>query len=275
VGEYSLAGAINLSNILYAGASLGFHSVRFYEDIVHIETDYDNHVIDFDEFQFREFNSTRGWGYTFRMGMLVRPFQMLRVGASLQLPTKYFLTDEKFTDMDAYFDSSSGIADSYESSDNGIYDYELKSPMRVQAHASLILFRMATISAAYEYVDYSSSRLEAFDYEFIDENDEIRRGFQAAHNLRAGGELRLKSLYLRTGLQFLMSPFTDTRNNAETWIYSGGLGYRTNKYYVDLSYSHSSRNDVLGMYSYTPGMNEVALNRVNGNNAMLTLGFKF
>jgi hypothetical protein len=147
--------------------------------------------------------------------------------------------------------------------------------MKVQAHASLILFRMATLSAAYEYVDYSSARLNAYDYSFVDENDEIRRGFQAAHNLKAGAELRLSSIYLRAGGQYLMSPFTDTRNNAESWIYSAGLGYRSKKFYIDFSYSYSTRNDVVGMYAYTPGVNEVAQNRVKGNNAMMTLGFKF
>jgi hypothetical protein len=275
VGEYSLAGALNLGNILYLGGSMGFHAVRFYEDIVHIETDYDDHVIDFDEFQFREFNSTRGWGWTARFGMIVRPIQILRFGASFQLPTYYYLTDEKYTDMNAFWDSSSGIQDSRKSSPNGIYNYRLRSPMRANAHASLILFRMATISASYEFVDYSSARLDAYDYGFVDENEEIRRGFQAAHNLRAGAELRLSSVYLRAGTQYLMSPFTDARNNAESWIYSGGLGYRTKKFFIDFSYSYSTRNDVVGMYSYTPGVNEVALNKVNGNNAMFTVGFKF
>jgi len=275
VGEYSLAGALNLGNILYIGGSMGFHAVRYYEDIVHVETDYDDHVIDFDEFQFREFNSTRGWGWTARMGIIVRPVQILRFGASFQLPTYYFLKEEKYTDMNAYWDNSSGIQDSRKNSPNGVYNYELKSPMRANAHASVILFRMATFSASYEYVDYSSARLDAYDYGFADENDEIRRGFQAAHNLRAGAELRLSSLYLRAGGQYLMSPFTDTRNNAESWIYSGGVGYRTKKFFMDFSYSYSTRDDVMGMYSYTPGVNEVALNRVNGNNAMCTVGFKF
>ncbi len=275
IGEYSIAGAFNFGNLLYFGATAGFHSVRFYEDIYHMETDLDNHVIDFDQFQFREFNSTRGWGYTFRFGMILRPFQMLRVGASVQLPTYYYLTDEKYTDMASRWDNSSGIADASYSSPNGIYNYRLKSPLRANAHASLILFKMATFSVSYEFVDYSSAKLDASDYKFMDENDEIRRGFQAAHNLRAGAEVRLGSVYLRAGGQHLMSPFTDTRNNAESWIYSGGLGFRTKQFNVDLSYAYSTRNDVIGMYSYTPGVNEVAHNQVTGNTMMCTLGFKF
>jgi len=275
IGEYSLSGALNFSNLLYFGATLGIHSVRFYEDIYHTEMDNDDHVLDFDSFRFREFNSTRGWGYTARFGMILRPVQLLRIGASVQLPTYYRLTDEKFTDMNSYWDSSSGITDAYEGSPNGIYDYKLKTPFRASANASLILSRLATISAGYEYVDYSSARLDAYDYKFIDENDQVRQGFQATHNLSAGAEIRLNSLYLRGGTQYLMSPFSDTRNDADTWVYSAGFGIRVQKIYLDMSYSHSNRNEVYGMYAYTPGANEVSLNEVNGNNMMITVGFKF
>lgn len=275
IGEYSLAGAFNFSNLLYFGATLGIHAVRFYEDIVHTETDLDDHVIDFDQFQFREFNNTRGWGYTMRFGMILRPIQLLRIGATFQLPTYYSLSDEKFTDMAAYWDSSSGLEDSFKSSPNGVYTYKLKTPFRVNANASVILFRLATVSAGYEYVDYSSARLDAYDYKFFDENEEIRRGFQAAHNFKAGAELRLSSFYLRGGGQYMMSPFTDTRNDAESWIYAGGFGFRTRKAYFDMSYSHATRTDVYGMYSPTPGSNEVVLNDVRANNLLFTIGFKF
>ncbi|MCK5136093.1 MAG: hypothetical protein KAR19_09930 [Bacteroidales bacterium] len=275
IGEYSISGAFNFSNLLYFGATFGIHSVRFYEEIYHTETDHDDHVLDFDSFRFREFNNTKGWGYTFRFGMIFRPVQVVRVGASFHIPTYYYLTDEKFTDMKSYFDSGSGIPDGSASSPSGLYDYRLKTPFHVNAHASVILFKMATFSAEYEYVDYSSSRLDAYDYKFFDENDRIRQDFQAAHNLKAGAEVRLGTLYLRAGTQYLMSPFTDTRNNAEIWIYSGGIGVRTKSAFFDISYSHSSQSEVYGMYAFEPGSNEVAINQVNGNNLMFTLGFKF
>ena len=275
IGEYSLSGAFNFSNLLYFGATMGIHAVRFYEDIYHTETDHDDHVLDFDSFRFREFNSTRGWGYTARFGMILRPIHILRIGASFQLPTYYRLTDEKYTDMDSYWDSSSGIDDASEGSPNGIYDYKLKTPFRASANASLILSKFATLSAGYEYVDYSAARLKAYDYQFFDENDQIRQDFRAAHNLKAGAEIRLNSLYLRAGGQYLMSPFTDSRNDAETWVYSGGIGIRTPKVYFDMSYIHSSRNEVYGMYAYEPGVNEVSLNEINSHNLMFTVGFKF
>jgi hypothetical protein len=249
--------------------------VRFYEDIYHTETDYDNHVLDFDSFRFREFNSTRGVGYTGRFGIIVRPIPMLRIGASFHLPTYYRLTDQKYTDMASTWDNGSGIQDATEGSPNGIYDYKLRSPFRVNANASLILFEMATVSFGYEYVDYKDAELKGYDYNFFDENNNISQNFKAVNNMMAGAEFRFSSLYLRGGMQYLMSPYSDTRNSAESWVYSGGFGVRTPRLYFDMSYSHANRNEVYGMYAYRPGVNQVSLNEINHNNIMFTVGFRF
>ena len=275
IGEYSLSGAFNYSNLIYFGATIGIHSVRFYEDIYHEEMDRNDQVALFDSFRFREFNTTRGVGYTFRLGMIIRPVQLVRIGASFQIPTYYHLTDEKNTDMASYWENGSGFMDGTASSPDGIYDYRLKTPLHASAHASVILFRMATFSAGYEFVDYSTADLDAYDYKFFDENYRIRQDFRSTHNIKAGAEVRLGTLYLRAGTQYLMSPFMDTENNAESWIYSGGVGVRNKRAFFDISYTHSNRTEVYGLYASQPGLNEVSINHLNGNNLMVTLGFKF
>ncbi|HER09441.1 MAG TPA: hypothetical protein ENO20_11090 [Bacteroides sp.] len=274
IGEYSLSGAFNFNNLVYLGASLGIHAVRFNEDIYHEETDLDDRVLDFESFRFREFNSTRGWGYTARFGMIIRPTQLFRVGASFQIPTYYRLTDEKTTDMNSYWDRGSGIPDAEATSPEGIYDYRLKTPFHAGAQASLIFSKMATISAAYEYIDYSSARLDAYDYKFFPENDRIRQDFKSTHNISAGAELRLGKVYFRAGTRYLMSPFTDTRNDADTWIYTGGLGMRNDRISFDVSFAHSSTREVYGLYAIEPGVNEVSINNIRGNNVMCTLGIR-
>jgi hypothetical protein len=275
IGEYSLSGAVNFSNFLYMGATFGIHALRFYEDIYHTESDVEDQVLDFDSFRFREYNSTRGVGYTGRFGLILRPFQLLRVGATFHLPTYYRLTDEKYTDMSSTWDNGSGIPDTTAISPNGIYDYRLQTPFRANANASLILFRVATFSAGYEFVDYSTNKLDAYDYKFIDENDQIRQDMQAAHNVNAGAELRIESFYLRAGAKYLMSPFSDDRNNAETFIYTGGIGIRTKQLVFDVSYSHANRTEVHALYAFEPGTNEVSINDLTNHNLMFTLGYKF
>jgi len=275
IGEYTLSGAFNFNNFLYLGATMGIQSLRFNEEIYHMESDPNDVIAEFDNFRFREYNNTRGVGYNMRFGMIIRPFQTLRVGASFQIPTYYRLTEEKFTDISSTWDPGSEIPSGDASSPNGIYDYKLKSPMKASAHASLILFEMATVSAAYEYIDYSTARLDAYDDKFFEENDEIQRTLQAVHNLKAGAELRINSVYFRGGIQYLASPYADSRNNADEFIYSGGLGVRSKGVFFDMSYAYGSSNEVYGLYSATPGYNEVSLNSVNRNNLLVTLGLKF
>ena len=147
--------------------------------------------------------------------------------------------------------------------------------MKVNAHASLILFRMATLSAAYELTDYSAARLEAYSNAFSEENSRISQNYQVVHNLKAGAEIRISSVYFRGGLQYLMSPYTDPQNNAEEIIYSCGIGVRSKNMFFDMSYAYGNKEEVYSLYSPAPGVNEVSINQVNRNNFMVTMGFKF
>ena len=245
------------------------------QGITQNETSFSIGVEYFDSFRFREFNRTRGVGYTGKFGIILKPIHMLRIGASVHLPTYYRLTDEKFTDMYSTWDSNTGFPDESASSPNGVYDYRLNTPFRFNGNAAVVLGKIAIISAGYEYVDYSEARLSAYDYKFFDENDRIRSKFQAAHNISTGAELRLGMLYLRGGLQYRMSPYYDTRNNAETLIYSGGIGVRSKGISFDLSYAYSTYTEVYGLYEITPGQSASSINSMTGNNLMMTLGFKF
>jgi len=275
IGEYTISGAFNYGNFLYFGATFGIHAVRFYEDIYHTESDINNTVQYFDSFRFREFNRTRGVGYTGRFGMIIKPIHLLSISAAMQLPTYYRLTDEKFTDMNSYWDSGTGFADESANSPNGLYDYKLTTPFRFSGGAAVILGKMAVISAGYEYVDYSASRLNAYDYKFFDENDQIRTAYKSTHNLKAGAEVRLSNFYLRAGTRYNMSPYVDSRVNAESWMFTGGLGMRTSNVYFDVSYAHSAYSEVYGLYAYEPGMYEYSLNDLKRNNLVFTVGFKF
>jgi hypothetical protein len=278
IGEYNISGAINVSNLVYLGATFGIHSVRFYEDIYHSESDPTDAIAYFNSFDFNEFNSTTGWGYTFRFGMIIRPMQLFRVGASVQVPTFYHLTEQKYTNASSTWDRSSGIPDGSAYSPDGVYDYTLRTPMRVNAHASVILGKAATISAAYEYVDYTRARLDAYSDKFIEENNNIRSSYQAVHCLSAGGEVRISALYLRTGMQYLRSPYRDPRNNAEQWIISGGIGFRTKHAFFDTSYSRGNRNEVYGLYDPGNGAQEssyISNLKINPNNLLFTVGLKF
>ena len=50
---------------------------------------------------------------------------------------------------------------------------------------------------------------------------------------------------------------------------------RSGPAFFDMSYAYGKSQEVYGLYSVTPGFNEVSINDVNRNNLMITLGLKF
>jgi len=278
VGEYVASAAMNFGHKLYLGGTFGLHAVRFYEDVYHTETDVDDLSPVFDSFRFGEYNSTRGYGYVFKIGMIYKPIHMLRIGASFHAPVVYNLTDDKFTDLNTYWDTNTGWEDGYESSGLFSKEYTLRTPYRASLSAAVVVGKFGLISAEYEYVDYSSADMDSPGYDFVDENIAISRDFGAAHNVMAGAELRVASTYFRAGVQYYMNPFTDDRNGSEIMVYSGGIGFRGNPVFLDLSYSLTTSSELYGLYQYAPEFEdgfERSFNDYNRSNIMLTLGYKF
>lgn len=278
VGEYVASAAMNIGHTLYLGGTFGLHAVRFYEDIYHTETDVNDLEPEFDSFRFGEYNSTRGYGYVFKVGMIFKPIHSIRIGASFHAPVVYKLTDDKFTELDAYWDTNAGLEDGYASSGLFSKEYTLRTPYRASLSAAMVLGKLGLISAEYEYVDYSSADMDSPGYDFVDENIAISQDFGKAHNVKAGAELRLASTYFRAGVQYYMNPFTDDRNGSDIMVYSGGIGFRGNPVYLDLSYSLSTSSELYGLYHHSPdiaGGFERSVNDYNRSNIMLTLGYKF
>ena len=277
IGEYTFSGALNINHTLYFGATIGINALRYYEDVYHTETDVNNLEPEFHSFRFREFYRTRGVGYNFKLGVIFKPIHMLRIGASFHSPTLYNLDDEKFTDMNSTWDSSTGFPDESASSAKYAKEYQLQTPLKASVSAALLLGRLGLVSAEYEFVDYTKANLDSPGYKFFDENDAIRNEFNSTHNLKAGAEIRLNPLYLRGGLQYYMSPFENERNGSDVWVYSAGLGVRSNNTFLDVAYTLGTRSEAYGLYAHQPdqGLYEVSMNDYTMNKVMVTMGVKF
>jgi long-subunit fatty acid transport protein len=278
VGEYVASAALNIGHKLYLGGTFGLHAVRFYEDIYHSETDVQDEEPEFSSFRFGEYNTTRGYGYVFKVGFIFKPVHMIRIGASFHAPVVYKLTDDKFTDLYTYWDTNSGLEDGYVSSGMFSKEYTVRTPYRASLSTAVVLGKLGLVSAEYEYVDYSSADMDSPGYDFVDENIAISRDFGKAHNIKAGAELRLNNTYFRAGMQYYMNPFTDERNGSDIMVYSGGIGFRGNPVFVDLSYSLTTSSELYGLYQHSPEFEdgfERSFNDYNRSNIMLTLGYKF
>ncbi|MBE0640623.1 MAG: outer membrane protein transport protein [Bacteroidales bacterium] len=270
LNEFVLSMGANYSDRFYLGASLGFPFIRYYESSVYSERDYDGLVDDFNEFNVYDNLEVHGSGVNFKLGMIFRATDWLRLGAALHTPTFFDMQEEYSTTMNSSFDNG----DSYEdSSPEGRFDYTLETPMRAIGSVAIVLGKLGLISADYEFVDYSSARLRSDTYKYFDENDAIRNSYTATGNLRVGTEWKLDNFSLRGGVALHGSPYESSINDGERTSYTFGFGLREKSYFVDFAYVRSGINE--DYYLYDPALSSAVANKHNQNSYMMTLGFRF
>lgn len=273
MNEFVMSLGANLGDRVYVGGTFAFPYIRYYEDAYYTEKDQSNTLNDFDELQIYQSLNTHGSGFNMKFGMIVRATDYFRIGAAVHSPTWYNnMTDSWSSRFFTRFDNN----DSYtQQTPVGNYDYKLETPWRAIGSASFVLWNKALISAEYEFIDYSQSKLRSRYYNFYDENKNIQQKYTQSHNLRMGGEFRMDQFAFRAGFGYSSSPFDSDINNGEKFYYSGGLGYREKNFFLDLAYVRSSSNEDYYFY----GSENVSFNPVKNhlvaNNILLTLGFRY
>lgn len=290
INEYSLSAGLNFNHKLYLGASIGIVDVYYRESSELLEWDKQNNSDFFNELQFNSYLKTTGTGYNGKIGVIFKPVNELRFGASLHTPTFYNLHDYFRTSMVSNAADEDGVMGNFEAnSPNSDYDYDLETPLRATLSAAYVFGKKGLISIDYEYADYGSSSLRrgGDGYNFVDENSEITEAYKGAGNLRIGGELLATSnISLRAGFENYGSPYNaeafganQPNADAKLNVYSAGLGYRTGGFFFDIAYRYSKSNSFDLLYPEPPTdfyqMPQMAEFDEVKNNVMFTLGFKF
>lgn len=285
INEWSFTLGGNYDNKLFLGASLGIITVRYVERSSHTETD----VADYNDFQQFVFNrrvSTKGTGFSFKLGAIYRPIQALRLGASVHLPIFYSLTDEESSSMKSWFDTGeyySAVPTTSTGNPMGrrIKEFGLSTPLRFNTGAALILGRLGLVSLDYELVDYSTIRLRETDGgdSFTGTNNLMSDVYRPIHNLRIGGELKLNNIAFRGGYGLYQSPYASGQmnDNSSYSVLSAGFGIRESNFFLDFGYAMSSLEERFYPF-YFEGMPIGSLpseNTYNNNSFKVTFGFRF
>lgn len=285
VSEFNFSAAANISNQIYIGGSIGLVDLRYTSDSQYEEAgrarEYDaagnltgsniNYKLLFNQSQI-----TKGSGVNGRVGVIVRAAEGLRLGATLQTPT-WFVIDDSYTEGLDNRGTVRGTTDS-ETYD---FTYNLRTPLKGSLGASYVIAGQAIISADVDFIDYASTRLSAnsgnSDSELFRKNNaEIRSNYKSAVNYRVGGEYKINNISLRAGYGVNGSPYkTDNDGFFDTKMYSGGLGYRVNNYFIDLAYQRVEANNTFSPYNLSTGTEPVADAKNTVNNVFLTLGLRF
>lgn len=247
VGETSVAYAGNYSNRLYIGAGLSIRRIIFEKEFTYTERDDADSSETFNSLTAKSTQSDRATAIAFRGGAVYRVNDFVRLGASAMIPLDYTVNSEYSYSMNS--DLSQGT---HFNQLDGTFKYKIRTPARYTASLAVVVGKRGIISADYEAVDYSRSKLVDNAGVFDNTNDAIRTKLQTTGNIRVGGEMRFDDMYLRGGYQLLGDPYASSTNNQQVQIYSIGGGYRDNYMFFDIAYNYSSQQK--DYYPYNPGL---------------------
>jgi len=256
--------------------------VRYIEESIFEEADVHNEISYLNNYQFRQYLATHGYGINLKLGMIYRVADWVRLGAAFHTPTFYSMTDEYSSTLQAKFDNGYAYT---AISPAGVYDYNLTSPMRAIGSVAFIVGKSGLISADYEFVDYSEANFDAPDFSFSSANDAIQRKYTASGNLKIGTEWKYQNFSFRGGYAMYGSPFSSAYKTPGADMskncYSIGMGMRDHDYFIDFAYVFTQGTEYFQQYTLDNPDNDPAkivpgsTNKISTNNISFTFGVKF
>lgn len=277
LAETAVTFGANYNDILYLGASLNFQS-PFYKSLTKTtETPTEPVGTDLVNYTYTENLETTGLGFNFKLGGIVKAGNFLRFGASVQTPTTFRLTDNYRTKLMSEVRNKDFNTTSQQSA-LSVFEYKVRAPWRYMASVAGILGKKAVVSFQYEFSDFASARLKnvssytGADFDAV--NTLIESTFSSSNIFRAGAEYRLTpELYARAGFAYFSNPNKEnefTSADLNRYQYSGGLGYRSAAWSLDLTYQLAQYQE-LYQTNYLADITTLTNNR---SSIILSLGFR-
>ena len=286
----------NYDNKIYIGAAVNFSSVN---------------IEQYDEVKVSSLNTRtskyftkqntpyieEGDGFSLSLGVIGKLSNAVRLGAAIESPTWYSIDRE----YNFYSRNSLGL-----SQNSYTENRTFRTPTKLTLSGAFIPNKHFAFNVDYR-VDLGKPNFGggAADVQL---NNFYESTYKAQHEVRIGGEYRIKSFRVRGGYAFTTSPFKDHTetmfdNNAnvvsgklsnyivgKTQVISGGIGYDFKMFYIDASYQHRTHEHNNPFYagSYfnrdwdgSSGNNSASTASIVSNaknqkgQLILTLGWKF
>ena len=291
MGEFNISFGANYGHKLYLGASIGIQNISYKSTARFTESTLANSKSDLNDYYLEEYVKTTGVGANFKIGMIYKPTQNIRLGASLHTPTIFSMEDEFQNRMASHFLTPDENGDSNYANRTLLssYEYNYRTPMKFTLSGAVVLSKKAILSLDYEFIDYSNAKFtdgeDGFDFngtpDFPEANDIIKSSYESVGNLRAGLEYRVSSaLSLRGGIANFGNPYKSNSIDESYNMYSVGFGIREGNFFFDAAYSYSDKDESY-LYYNAPDAdgNIISSDQVNlqdkNNQVRLTFGFKF
>ena len=226
--QYTLSWAGNISNQWYIGIGLNIPTINYTKHTSLREENKQNSS----SAELKSMFHVSGVGVSGSFGLIYRPIQALRIGASLQTPTILSLSRQSTGDM---YSTIAGQKYEVLTPESGVMDIDIASPLRTSVSVAGQMGKIGLIAVQY-------------DYAHSNEMEDI-------HTLRMGAEAQMtRGLFLNAGYVYESSFMKedpkwllgyneirtdmDYRYTAATQYASAGIGYRSDVVVAQLAYQY-------------------------------------
>ncbi len=288
ISELAFAGAANLNERVFLGATVGIPVLRYGATRQYTEQDPGTSDNGFDAAWFDDDLITKGVGINVKAGVVFKATDNVRLGFAAHSPTFYSLSDSYKALAGANLDAGVNGDRSF-TSDQLIYDYNLQTPYKLIGSFSVLFGNVHDVttqrgflSGDVEYVNHAASKFKTTSNDnganngyFTGLNNAIGSAYKGAVNARVGAEIKFNPIAVRLGGAYYGNPYNNIAGETGSITQaSGGLGYRNRGFFIDLGYVHTLGKDVIFPYRLTNADFYPASIRSTNSRILLTLGFK-
>ena len=222
--QYTLSWASNISNQWYIGVSLNIPTLSYTKHVSHYETNRIHSA------ELKSMYHLSGLGVSGSIGLIYRPIQALRIGASFETPTMMSLSMQTEGDMYATLAPEDILTP-----ESGMISTEMLTPLRTSVSVAGQLGSIGLLALQYDYA-------HAVEMEDV-------------HTLRIGAEVQAcRGFFLNAGYVYESSflnedpvwqlTYNDIRTDMDyrytvsSQYASAGLGYRSDRVVAQVAYQY-------------------------------------
>ncbi|MHC2990568.1 hypothetical protein OB13_02815 [Pontibacter sp. HJ8] len=277
--QIDIAGGTSYRDKVYLGASLGIVTSDFRQERFFRESE-ESLESDFTNLELRDEFRTKGTGLNLKLGIIARPSDVIRLGATIQTPTLYNFNETYQRSLYSTFLPG----EDYSAVEvPGEFSYKLTTPFRATGGVAVFIQKYGFITADLEYVNYANARFSedddfgGNDSYFDDVNSRISSTYQSALNVRLGAEARYEVFRFRAGYAITGDPYRDADFDGGINTFTFGAGLRLTNYYADVAFASSKVNSLYSPYSFNDPGAVVPVVDIEDklNTVMLTVGYNF
>lgn len=250
--RWNIAYGANYDDKLFLGGGIGISSLNYTRNKEYKEKVMSNSSR-LDNYTENDNLKTSGTGFDVNLGVMYRPIEFLRIGASVNSPTFYKVYENfDLTFNTQYYDQANVLRTLTESTSPGDYSYNYTSPWRFNAGASIFIGKYGFLTAEAEYMGYDAMRLKGKNTQDLAADSQFLTKFiKPVWNYRGALELRYDIYRLRGGYSYQANPYALVDGiDRNIHIITGGLGIRLQNWFLELSLARQSTNNIYQPYVF-------------------------